>query len=91
MNELHQINISTKQEQDVKHSELEMENHKMRLELEEYRTEATHLKNQQATIRRLEERNRQLEQQVSDLNHFYGICKLHFLLFLYFLNNRVLL
>lgn len=38
----------------------------MKLELEEYRTEATHLKNQQATIRRLEERNRQLEQQVSN-------------------------
>ncbi|KMZ66012.1 putative Protein CASP [Zostera marina] len=53
-------------EQDVKHSELEMENHKMRLELEEYRTEATHLKNQQATIRRLEERNRQLEQQMEE-------------------------
>jgi len=46
-------------------SELESENRKMNLELEEYRTEATHLKNQQATIRRLEERNRQLEQQVS--------------------------
>lgn len=38
----------------------------MKVELEEFRTEATHLKNQQATIRRLEERNRQLEQQVSD-------------------------
>jgi len=36
----------------------------MKVELEEFRTEATHLKNQQATIRRLEERNRQLEQQV---------------------------
>lgn len=36
----------------------------MKHELEEFRTEATHLKNQQATIRRLEERNRQLEQQV---------------------------
>lgn len=36
----------------------------MKLELEEYRAEATHLKNQQATIRRLEERTRQLEQQV---------------------------
>lgn len=36
----------------------------MKLELEEYRAEAAHLKNQQATIRRLEERNRQLEQQV---------------------------
>lgn len=46
-------------------SELQSENHKMKVELEEFRTEATHLKNQQATIRRLEERNRQLEQQVS--------------------------
>ncbi|GFS32397.1 CCAAT-displacement protein alternatively spliced product [Actinidia rufa] len=35
----------------------------MKVELEEFRTEATHLKNQQATIRRLEERTRQLEQQ----------------------------
>lgn len=48
----------------MKLSELELENRKMKVELEEYRTEATHLKNQQATIRRLEERNRQLEQQV---------------------------
>lgn len=52
------------QEQDLKLSELESENRKMKVELEEFRTEATHLKNQQATIRRLEERNRQLEQQV---------------------------
>jgi len=52
------------QDQDQKLSELETENRKMKLELEEYRAEATHLKNQQATIRRLEERNRQLEQQV---------------------------
>ncbi|KAJ0047729.1 hypothetical protein Pint_16434 [Pistacia integerrima] len=52
------------QEQDLKMSELESENRKMKVELEEFRTEATHLKNQQATIRRLEERNRQLEQQV---------------------------
>lgn len=37
----------------------------MKVELEEFRTESMHLKNQQATIRRLEERNRQLEQQVS--------------------------
>ncbi|KAM1457279.1 hypothetical protein ACFX13_035333 [Malus domestica] len=54
------------QEQDVKLSELESENRKMKVELEEFRTEATHLKNQQATIRRLEERNRQLEQQMED-------------------------
>ncbi|XP_039114466.1 LOW QUALITY PROTEIN: protein CASP [Dioscorea cayenensis subsp. rotundata] len=53
-------------EQDFKLSELESENRKMKLELEEYRTEATHLKNQQATIRRLEERNRQLEQQMEE-------------------------
>ncbi|XP_062029469.1 protein CASP [Rosa rugosa] len=53
-------------EQDLKLSELESENRKMKVELEEFRTEATHLKNQQATIRRLEERNRQLEQQMED-------------------------
>ncbi|KAG1330549.1 putative protein CASP [Cocos nucifera] len=53
-------------EQDQKLSELESENRKMKLELEEYRTEATHLKNQQATIRRLEEQNRQLEQQMEE-------------------------
>lgn len=53
------------QEQDLKISELESENRKMKVELEEFRTESMHLKNQQATIRRLEERNRQLEQQVS--------------------------
>lgn len=57
--------IDVFQEQDRKLSEVESENRKMKVELEEYRTEATHLKNQQATIRRLEERNRQLEQQVS--------------------------
>jgi hypothetical protein len=44
----------------------------MKLELEEYRAEAAHLKNQQATIRRLEERNRQLEQQVCFV-HYYVI------------------
>ncbi|RYR67859.1 hypothetical protein Ahy_A03g014311 [Arachis hypogaea] len=54
------------QEQDLKLSELESENRKMKVELEEFRTEATHLKNQQATIRRLEERNRQLEQQMEE-------------------------
>ncbi|RVX14095.1 Protein CASP [Vitis vinifera] len=54
------------QEQDMKLSELESENRKMKVELEEFRTEATHLKNQQATIRRLEERNRQLEQQMEE-------------------------
>uniref|UniRef100_A0A7N0TZW0 Protein CASP n=1 Tax=Kalanchoe fedtschenkoi TaxID=63787 RepID=A0A7N0TZW0_KALFE len=53
-------------DQDVKVSELESENRKMKVELEEFRTEATHLKNQQATIRRLEERNRQLEQQMEE-------------------------
>ncbi|OAY50476.1 protein CASP [Manihot esculenta] len=53
-------------EQDLKLSELESENRKMKIELEEFRTEATHLKNQQATIRRLEERNRQLEQQMEE-------------------------
>lgn len=52
------------QEKDVKLMEIESENRKMKVELEEFRTEATHLKNQQATIRRLEERIRQLEQQV---------------------------
>lgn len=53
-------------EYDLKLSELESENRKMKVELEEFRTEATHLKNQQATIRRLEERNRQLEQQMEE-------------------------
>ncbi|KAL9673036.1 hypothetical protein QQ045_029289 [Rhodiola kirilowii] len=53
-------------EQDMKVSELESENRKMKVELEEFRTEAIHLKNQQATIRRLEERNRQLEQQMEE-------------------------
>ncbi|CAD5191494.1 unnamed protein product [Musa acuminata subsp. malaccensis] len=53
-------------EQDEKLSELESENRKMKLELEEYRSEATHLRNQQATIRRLEDRNRQLEQQMEE-------------------------
>ncbi|KAG9140503.1 hypothetical protein Leryth_024830 [Lithospermum erythrorhizon] len=38
----------------------------MRVELEEFRTEATHLKNQQATIKRLEDRNRQLELQMEE-------------------------
>ncbi|KAG8661522.1 hypothetical protein MANES_01G012900v8 [Manihot esculenta] len=50
----------------MKLSELESENRKMKIELEEFRTEAAHLKNQQATIRRLEERNRQLEQQMEE-------------------------
>ncbi|GLU13339.1 hypothetical protein SLE2022_299770 [Rubroshorea leprosula] len=52
--------------QDLKLSELESENRKMKIELEEFRTEAMHLKNQQATIRRLEERNRQLELQMEE-------------------------
>ncbi|GLT46916.1 hypothetical protein SLA2020_206430 [Shorea laevis] len=55
--------IASIADQDLKLSELESENRKMKIELEEFRTEATHLKNQQATIRRLEERNRQLELQ----------------------------
>ncbi|XP_057952148.1 protein CASP [Malania oleifera] len=53
-------------EQDLKLSELESVNRMMKVELEEFRTEATHLKNQQATIRRMEERNRQLEQQMEE-------------------------
>ncbi|KAJ0264386.1 Protein CASP [Hirschfeldia incana] len=53
-------------EQERKLSEVESENRKMKVELEEFRTEATHLKNQLATIRRLEERNRQLEQQMEE-------------------------
>lgn len=61
------ILLALYQEQDEKLSELESENRKMKLELEEYRSEATHLRNQQATIRRLEDRNRQLEQQVSGM------------------------
>ncbi|PIN11084.1 Transcription factor/CCAAT displacement protein CDP1 [Handroanthus impetiginosus] len=53
-------------EKDARLSELESENRKMKVELEEFRTESTHLKNQQATIRRLEERTRQLEQQMEE-------------------------
>ncbi|PSR95722.1 Protein CASP like [Actinidia chinensis var. chinensis] len=53
-------------EKDLKLSEVESDNRKMKVELEEFRTEATHLKNQQATIRRLEERTRQLEQQMEE-------------------------
>ncbi|KAL5722200.1 hypothetical protein ACHQM5_005747 [Ranunculus cassubicifolius] len=53
-------------EQDLILSELELENRKMKIELEEFRIEATHLKNQQATIRRLEDRTRQLEQQMEE-------------------------
>ncbi|XP_047950395.1 protein CASP-like [Salvia hispanica] len=53
-------------EKDAKLFELESENRKMKVELEEFRTESTHLKNQQATIRRLEERTRQLEQQMEE-------------------------
>ncbi|WVZ60239.1 hypothetical protein U9M48_010289 [Paspalum notatum var. saurae] len=58
--------LASMADQDQKLSELETENRKMKLELEEYRAEAAHLKNQQATIRRLEERNRQLEQQMEE-------------------------
>ncbi|CAA7400853.1 unnamed protein product [Spirodela intermedia] len=58
--------LSSASDQELKISELESENRKMKHELEEFRTEATHLKNQQATIRRLEERNRQLEQQMEE-------------------------
>ncbi|XP_062116954.1 protein CASP isoform X2 [Humulus lupulus] len=60
------LSLASILEQDMKLSELELENRKMKVELEEFRTEATHLKNQQATIRRLEERNRQLEQQMEE-------------------------
>ncbi|XP_019163228.1 PREDICTED: protein CASP-like isoform X3 [Ipomoea nil] len=58
--------IASIAEKDSKLSELEFENRKMKVELEEFRMEATHLKNQQATIRRLEERCRQLEQQMEE-------------------------
>ncbi|KAJ1293929.1 hypothetical protein BS78_01G107400 [Paspalum vaginatum] len=58
--------LASMADQDQKLSELDTENRKMKLELEEYRAEAAHLKNQQATIRRLEERNRQLEQQMEE-------------------------
>lgn len=47
-------------------AEIESENWKMKQELEEYRSEAAHLRNQQATVRRLEERNRLLEQQMEE-------------------------
>ncbi|KAL6499247.1 hypothetical protein OROHE_026157 [Orobanche hederae] len=53
-------------EKDARLSELESENRKMKVELEEFRTESTHLKNQQATIKRFEERTRQLEQQMEE-------------------------
>ncbi|CAH9147145.1 unnamed protein product [Cuscuta epithymum] len=58
--------IASIAEKDSKLSELEFGNRKMKVELEEFRMEATHLKNQQATIRRLEERCRQLEQQMEE-------------------------
>lgn len=58
--------LSSIAEKDLKFSDIESENRKMKVELEEFRTEATHLKNQQATIRRLEERTRQLEQQMEE-------------------------
>ncbi|CAA0829179.1 Protein CASP [Striga hermonthica] len=58
--------ITSIAEKDARLSELESENRKMKVELEEFRTESTHLKNQQATIRRLEERTRQLEQQMEE-------------------------
>ncbi len=45
-------------------SELEAANRLANAELAEYRAESAHLKNQQATVRRLEERNKQLELQV---------------------------
>jgi homeobox protein cut-like len=47
-------------------AEVELENRKMKQELEEYHTETAYLKNQQATVRRLEERNRLLEQQMEE-------------------------
>ncbi|KAL7589408.1 protein CASP [Lactuca sativa] len=58
--------VASVAEKDLKILEVESENRKMKVELEEFRTEATHLKNQQATIRRLEERTRQLEQQMEE-------------------------
>ncbi|KAK1278472.1 Protein CASP [Acorus gramineus] len=58
--------LASSADQDLKLTELESDNRKMKLELDEFRTEAAHLKNQQATIRRLEERNRQLEQQMEE-------------------------
>lgn len=58
--------VASVAEKDMKISDLESENRKMKVELEEFRTEATHIKNQQATIRRLEERTRQLEQQMEE-------------------------
>ncbi|KAK4375535.1 hypothetical protein RND71_006212 [Anisodus tanguticus] len=67
--------IASIAEKDSKLSELESENRKMKVELEEFRMEATHLKNQQATIRRLEERCRQLEQQATSV-HFNTLCRI---------------
>ncbi|EPS62295.1 hypothetical protein M569_12496, partial [Genlisea aurea] len=53
-------------EKDSKMSELESENRMMKVELDEFRTESAHLKNQQAIVRRLEERNQQLERQMEE-------------------------
>ncbi|CAI8619827.1 unnamed protein product [Vicia faba] len=53
-------------EQDLTLSELEIENRKMKVELEEFRAEAAYLKNQPTTTRRLEERSRNLEQQMEE-------------------------
>ncbi|KAL4573743.1 hypothetical protein LXL04_020560 [Taraxacum kok-saghyz] len=58
--------VASVADKDLKICDLESDNRKMKVELEEFRTEATHLKNQQATIRRLEDRTRQLEQQMEE-------------------------
>eukprot|EP00898_Chlorokybus_atmophyticus_P007204 jgi/Chlat1/7485/Chrsp60S07002 len=58
--------LATASEECARTGELERENHRMRMELEEYRAESANLKNQQVTIRRLEERNRLLEAQMED-------------------------
>eukprot|EP00899_Mesostigma_viride_P007255 jgi/Mesvir1/16530/Mv10076-RA.1 len=53
-------------ENEARAAHLREENHRMAAELEEYRTEAVGLRNQEVTMRRLEERNRQLEAQMEE-------------------------
>eukprot|EP00246_Nothoceros_aenigmaticus_P008806 TRINITY_DN2387_c0_g1_i2.p1 TRINITY_DN2387_c0_g1~~TRINITY_DN2387_c0_g1_i2.p1 ORF type:complete len:320 (-),score=80.74 TRINITY_DN2387_c0_g1_i2:444-1403(-) len=58
--------VAAAAETSVRAIELETENRKMKEELEEFRAESAYLTNQQATVRRLEERNRLLEQQLEE-------------------------
>ena len=58
------LSAASESQQDL--ARLQAENGKLKDELEEFRAEATGLKNQQVTIRRLEERNRQLEMRAEE-------------------------